>query len=327
MTKDHHNRKRNTDGIHDDPQNLQKEQPLDAALVSVVIPCYNQAHFLGEAIESVLAQSYPNFEVVVVDDGSMDNTSEVASRYPEVRYVRQDNQGLSAARNKGVSQSKGSYLVFLDADDRLLPQALEVGVRCLEAHPECAFASGKYRNIAADGSSLSTPEQPYIEKDHYMEILRCRYFTAVVTLIHRRAMFEAAGGFDTSWSHCEDTDLALRITRMFPVYYHGEVVAEVRLHGSSWSHNSAPMLRASVNVLRSQSKHVRGDKRLEEALRKGVRVHQDYYGGQLAYEARVHLRKREWKQAMRDMLMLLRYYPRVVVRAWQKLRSLVYSRQ
>jgi glycosyltransferase involved in cell wall biosynthesis len=125
-----------------------------AGLVSVVIPCYNQAHFLGETIQSVFAQSYPRFEVVVVDDGSTDDTSEVAARYPGVRCVRQDNQGVSAARNSGLLRSEGEYAVFLDADDRLLPGALEAGLECLRVHPRCAFASGRYRFIAGDGSFL-----------------------------------------------------------------------------------------------------------------------------------------------------------------------------
>jgi glycosyltransferase involved in cell wall biosynthesis len=95
-------------------------------LVTVVIPCYNQAHFLGEAIESVLEQTYPHYEIVVVDDGATDNTSEVASRYPgKVRLIRQENRGLSGARNTGIRHSEGEYMVFLDADDRLLPEALE----------------------------------------------------------------------------------------------------------------------------------------------------------------------------------------------------------
>src|ERR687885_1823430 len=130
-----------------------------AGLVTGVIPCYNQAHFLGEAIESVLAQSYTHFEIIVVDDGSTDNTSEVATRYPKVRCIRQDNQGLAAARNAGLRVSEGTYLVFLDADDRLLPDALEVGLECLEAYPECAFVSGKLRRIAADGSPLPVWKQ------------------------------------------------------------------------------------------------------------------------------------------------------------------------
>ncbi len=135
------------------------------ALVSVVIPCYNQAHFLGEAIESVLAQSYPHLEIVVVDDGSPDNTEEVAARYPGVRYVRQENQGLAAARNTGLRHSRGDYLVFLDADDRLLPEAVEAGLEHLHAHPECAFAFGKWRLIAVDGSPLPKLPLPPIEVD------------------------------------------------------------------------------------------------------------------------------------------------------------------
>ena len=82
----------------------------EAATVSVIIPCYNQAHFLGEAIESVLAQSYPHFEIIVVDDGSADQTAEVATSYPAVRCLRQQNQGLSAARNAGLAESRGAYL-------------------------------------------------------------------------------------------------------------------------------------------------------------------------------------------------------------------------
>src|SRR5919112_291203 len=142
-----------------------------APLVSVVIPCYNQAHFLGEAIESVLAQSYPNFEIIVVDDGSTDDTSEVAGRYPKVRLVRQENQGLSGARNAGLARSEGEYVVFLDADDRLLPEALETGLEYLDAHSECAFASGRYRFIGGDGSFLNPHRHRFVDKDSYVALL------------------------------------------------------------------------------------------------------------------------------------------------------------
>jgi len=129
-------------------------------LVTVVIPCYNQARFLGEAIESVLAQSYRNFEVIVVDDGSTDKTSEVAGRYEGVRLIRQENKGLAGARNSGLAKSQGEYVVFLDADDRLLPKALEVGLGCFDSHPECALVSGHTRFINADGSLLRTARTP-----------------------------------------------------------------------------------------------------------------------------------------------------------------------
>src|SRR5437867_2391143 len=95
-------------------------------LVSVVIPCYNNAPFLRDAIQSVLSQTYERTEFIVVDDGSSDDTSDVASSDPGIRLIRQQNQGVSAARNAGLRQSRGDYVVFLDADDRLLPGAVDV---------------------------------------------------------------------------------------------------------------------------------------------------------------------------------------------------------
>src|SRR5919112_3279382 len=181
---------------HGQPENLEGAQhgSLDlwggrhggAGLVSVVIPCYNQAHFVGEAIESVLAQSYPHFEIVVIDDGSTDTTSEVAGRYPGVRCVRQDNQGLSAARNSGLRHSEGEYVVFLDADDRLLPEALEAGLECLKSHPECAIAFGPYRLIASDGSFLKQRRQPVVGKDSYAALLQRNYIGVPAAMMYRR---------------------------------------------------------------------------------------------------------------------------------------------
>ena len=130
--------------------------PAFAELVSVVIPCYGQAHYLGEAIESVLAQTYPHLEILVIDDDSHDNASSIASRYPGVRCVREENAGMAGARNLGIRSTNGDFLVFLDADDRLLPEAIEAGLRELEEHPECAAAIGTYRRTATT-ASRSTP--------------------------------------------------------------------------------------------------------------------------------------------------------------------------
>src|SRR5919202_4974837 len=212
-------------------RDIESELREKAGLVSVVIPCYNQAHFLAEAIESVLEQTYPHFEIVVVDDGSTDNTTEVASGYypsEKVRLLRQENKGLSAARNAGLAESRGEYVVFLDADDRLLAEALEVGIRELEAHPECAFVSGHIRRIAADGSPLRTPPQAlhiaHVEGDHYARLLRYNYIETPGTVMYRRSVFDSVGGFITSTEPCEDWDLYLRIARDYPVHQHAEVV-------------------------------------------------------------------------------------------------------
>src|SRR5260370_39917329 len=106
---------------------LQAAQPAPQH-VSIVIVCYNQARYLPEAIQSALAQTLGDIEVLVVDDGSTDNTRDVALSFSLVRYVHQGNQGLAAARNAGIRETTSPYLLFLDADDRLLPEAEQSGL-------------------------------------------------------------------------------------------------------------------------------------------------------------------------------------------------------
>src|SRR5919199_4520 len=304
------------------PQKARPHQKMqggshEAELVSVVIPCYNQAHFLREAIESVLEQTYPHFEIVVVDDGSTDNTSEVASGYypsEKVRLLRQENKGLSAARNAGLAESGGEYVVFLDADDRLLAEALEVGVRELEAHPECAFVSGHIRRIAADGSPLRTPPQAlhiaHVEGDHYLGLLYYNSVWIPGSVMYRRSVFDSVGGFDPSVNATADYDLYLRIVRDYPVHHHGEVVLDYRRHGTNMTRSAGLMLKATVAVLRRQRKHIKGDRRYEEAYTSGLREAQEIYGVPAVEEVRARLWEGAWKAALGGILELLRYYPR-----------------
>ena len=249
---------------HDSPQHA-------AARVSIVIPCYNQAHFLHDAIQSVLSQTHTHFEIIVVDDGSTDNTAEVASGYPQVRLIRQQNQGLSAARNTGLRESTCEYLVFLDSDDRLLPDALATGLKYLRANPECAFVSGHYRLINADGEPQQTNPQPHVDAEHYMALLQNNYITVPASVMYRREIFQTVGDFDTSLKSSEDYDLYLRISRAHPVYCHGQLVAEYRAHGSNMSSNSERMLKATLSVHGRQWPYVKGNRKYEQAYRRGRR--------------------------------------------------------
>jgi len=250
----------------------------EAGLVSIIIPCYNQAQFLREAIQSALAQTYPHREIFIVDDGSTDNTAEVTAGYRDVRYIRQENSGVSTARNTGLKESRGEYLVFLDADDRLLPEALEIGVDCLRQHPECAFASGHSRFITADGSFLSKSEQPYITRDHYLELLRGNYIWCPGSVIYRRSVFEIVKGFDTSLGPGADYDLYFRITRQSPVFCHNHFVAGYRIHGSSMSADHSLMLQDTLKALNAQWEFVKGSNRHIEAFETGKKQCQSYYG-------------------------------------------------
>ena len=283
-------------------------------LVSVVIPCYNQAHFLPEAIESVLGQSYQNFELLVVDDGSKDDTPKVASEYASqdsrVRLIGQQNRGLAGARNRGLAESKGEYVVFLDSDDRLLGEALEVGVRELASHPECAFVSGHYRPIGADGEIYGIPRKARVEGDHYLALLRDNYISMPASVMYRRWVFEEVGGFDGSVDAAADWDLYLRIARRFPIYHHGEVVADYRWHGSNMTADPALMLRSTVAVLRGQKEYVEGNERYQEAYEEGINLFREHNGMNLAREVRARVRGREPRRALRGTLVLARYYPR-----------------
>lgn len=295
-------------------------------LVSVVIPCYGQAHFLGEAIESVLQQAHRHFEIVVVDDGSPDNVSEVVARYPSVRCVRQKNQGVAAARNTGLRESTGSHLIFLDADDRLLPHALEAGLNCLRVHPECAFVVGRCEHIAADGSPVSGTPPRLIERDHYIELLLDTYIWMPAVVMYRRLVFESVGGFDGSVVPSEDYDLYLRIARNFPIWYHSEVVAQYRGHGANASANPERMLKATLSAYHSQWPGVKGNRRYEEAYKRGKRRWQDYYGSQLMREVWRRAHEGDWKGAVRGTLVLLRHSPQVLPkRAGRRLAHLIYS--
>jgi len=237
-------------------------------LISIVIPCYRQAHFLGETIRSVLAQFYRRFEIIVVDDGSPDNTAEVAARFKGLRYIRQRNLGLSAARNAGLHQSTGEHIVFLDADDRLMPDALETGVDALRAQPECAFVYGFCELIAQDGSLIPTPPPVLIEEDHYRTLFKQNYIWTPGAVMFRRSIFARVKGFDQSFVRgCEDLDLYLRIAKDWTIHCHGKVILQYRKHQASMSMRRFRMLRASNELFRKQLSEVTGNRELEELCR------------------------------------------------------------
>jgi len=281
--------------------------------ISIVITCYNHARFLGEAIESALAQTPPPAEVIVVDDGSTDDSREVAARYPSVRCMTQTNAGVAVARNTGWRASRGEYVVFLDGDDRLVPGALDVGARCLDAHPECAFVFGRCQRIGADGARLALDPWTPVHHGHYRELLRDNYIWMPATVMYRRSALDAAGGFDPASDHACDYDLYLRVTARGPVLCHGEIVAEWRLHDANVSYDASVMLRSTLRTYRRQAMHVATDPDLREAYEAGRRFWADRYGNAAMDSLFASLRSGELRRVAAVTLTILRYSPRVVL--------------
>jgi glycosyltransferase involved in cell wall biosynthesis len=238
-----------------------------SSLITVVITCYNHGRFLSTAIESVLAQNYQYKEIIVVDDGSTDNTKEIASQYSSVRYVYQANQGLSAARNKGIAESSGNYILFLDADDWLLPNALSVNYKCLENHPNTAFVSGGFE-IVKESTQQITKMQSSVEKEHFNCLLEFNYISMVATVLFRRWVFEEVL-FDSTLQACEDYDIYLKIARKYPVLHHTELIAAYRFHETNMSYNTLMMVDATITTIKRQEPYLTS-KQEHESLRKGI---------------------------------------------------------
>jgi glycosyltransferase involved in cell wall biosynthesis len=293
-------------------------------VVSVIIPCYGQAHFLHQAIESVLAQSYPQIEPIVVDDGSPDNTSEVAGRYPVVRVVRQDNRGLAEARNAGFRASTGDYVLFLDADDRLTPNAVESHLSCFAKNTNAGFVVGDIDHIALDSSYLGSLRWPILKENHYEELLKVNHVANNIAIMFRRSVIERVGGFIALYHPAEDYELLLRVARLFPSAHHRNVVACYRRYPASLSRRGATMLRAMNQVMHLQRDTIKGDRRLLEACRQGELYWRDYYGVVTVKEIGTCLARGDLGQALRASGALLRYVRgRLLVWPWTERQRLV----
>jgi glycosyltransferase involved in cell wall biosynthesis len=270
-----------------------------ASVVSVIIPCYNQAHFLSESIESALSQTYPEIEVVVVDDGSPDNTAEVVVRYPDVRYVQQVNRGLAEARNGGFRASSGQYVLFLDADDRLTPNAVEAHLSCFAKHPEAGFVVGDIDLISEDGLYLRSPRWPMLEANQYEELLKVNHVANTIAVMFRRSVIERIGGFKPTYSPAEDYELLLRAARLLPSAHHRTVVAQYRRHPANLSRKGSLMLRAMHKVMQSQVSFVNENSNLKAAHRKGELDWRDHFGLATISEIYTLLVRREpWRAAL-----------------------------
>jgi len=258
------------------PDNL--NEPVNirpGSLVSVIVPCYNHAKFLGKAIESVLTQTYAHTEIIVVDDGSTDDPLSVCNKYGRVKYIRVERVGLPAARNIGAQFSNGKFLVFLDADDYLYPEGVEHNIRCFESRKELVMVSGSHDRVDSAGNLL--PGEKALERttDNYNSLLQGNYIGMEATVMYRRELFFAFH-FDSRLKAGEDYDLNLNIARHFPVYGHTQKIAAYHIHGNNMSRDKNLMLQTTLRILRNQEKSLRSSAE-RKALESGINNWKYYY--------------------------------------------------
>ena len=229
-------------------------------LVSIVITTYNHGKFIKDAIESALAQTYSNIEVIVVDDGSTDNTKEIVLKYSSVIYHYKENNGLSAARNTGTQLSSGEFLLFLDADDYLYTNGIEMNVQFLLSNENLAFVSGSYKYVDINKNENQF-KSVQIVGDHYHRLLITNYIGMHATVLYRKKVIEKYL-FNTKLKCAEDYDIYLRITKDYKVVHHTKFIAAYRRLSNSMSSNIPLMLYTTLQVLKDNTNNQIDKKRI-----------------------------------------------------------------
>jgi glycosyltransferase involved in cell wall biosynthesis len=275
--------------------------PVATPTVGVVITTYNHAHFLRDALDSVRAQTRAADAIVVVDDGSTDNPASVTAAYPDVHLIRQDNRGLAAARNAGLAAVGTTHVVFLDADDRLEPEAIAAGLGCFARIPGCGFVYGGHRYIDAAGHEIGERFEPPGDEP-YLNLLRRNFIGMHATVMYRRDLLVELGGFDERLRRCEDYDVYLRMAQRHPVAAYPDLVADYRLHGQNMSADHGAMLRTALDVHARHAPSSSGDPRMRAAWSEGRRRWREMYAEEMAA---ARYRRRQKGEPLRESLSVL----------------------
>jgi glycosyltransferase involved in cell wall biosynthesis len=220
-------------------------------LVTAVIPTYNYGRFVAQAVESALTQTYGNVEVLVVDDGSTDDTRERLKPYADrIRYLYQENQSVAAARNTGVRAAKGNLIAFLDADDLWHPHKLEVQMRYLGDHPSVRLvAVDRLAEGVTHWPPLASLAHPCARPVTVEELVLRPHFAPSGVLV-RKECFDTVGFFDTSLRNAEDYDMWIRIACRFPIVKLEVPLWWYRVHGNNKSHVPARQEAAALTILK-----------------------------------------------------------------------------
>ena len=218
--------------------------PMPTPLVSVIMPTYNTACYVQESIDSVLEQDYPSIQLIVIDDGSTDETVDIIRRYGErVVLLTQKNQGAAVARNTGLAAAEGEYIAFLDSDDVWLPGKLSAQVAYLDSHPDIGMVFSRWQTWqpddtgqfpAAETFAADCQTPPGIVAERSGWLYNGLLFTSLlhtITVMARRSLIHEVGDFDTALKRGQDYDYWLRASRVTEIHQLDRVFALYRLHG------------------------------------------------------------------------------------------------
>ncbi|MDZ7584263.1 MAG: glycosyltransferase [Thiobacillus sp.] len=228
--------------------------------VSVLTPVYKGERFIARTIESILSQSYADIELIIINDGSPDNSAAIIQPYladPRVKYIEQANTGVASARNTALQHATGAYIGLCDQDDEWLPHKAKNQVAYLETYPEAGMVHGDVDYIDESGQPL--PHEPCFPAAVFGRCFPRMYMgnpVMAVAAMFRRSLVDAVGGFDPAIKYADDYDLWLRIAAHHSVGYIDEPVARYRWHAENNSHHQVSIREYTLRVLRKTEREL-----------------------------------------------------------------------
>ncbi len=225
-------------------------------IVSVIIPCYNRASLVTQAVRSVISQTYGHHQIIVVDDASTDDLEGALQPYRDkITYIRKlNNEGVSAARNDGLNAVTGEYVSFLDSDDIWLPNKTQDQLQTLLAHPNCGMAVSGCEYIDIDNRPILSPTLPDPDITYSDLCIYTAIPGSTSNVLIRRVVLDDVGGFDHSLHNGEDRDLWMRIAERYKVCASQTVTARIRVHGSARKNRDFHLMLANRRAINSRIK-------------------------------------------------------------------------
>jgi glycosyltransferase involved in cell wall biosynthesis len=249
-------------------------------IVSIIIPCYNKGRFLEDALNSVLSQIYTQWECIIIDDGSTDNTEQIALNYTRLdsrfRYIKKQNQGVSATRNLGLAQATGNFIQFLDPDDIIYPNKISTQIGCIDSSADDIVIYCDY--ISSEENDLYLPysgdryRSPFLNNDNYLLQLVNRWEKSLAIPIHcflfSNTFFKQKGiNFDTSLANHEDWDCWLKIFATNPkVIFVDEKLATYRISPTAMCANYELMKKGHLQSIKNNIQFFKNIKQVKKAL-------------------------------------------------------------
>lgn len=221
-------------------------------LISIVTPTYNRANFLPEAIESVLSQDYENYELLIIDDGSTDNSKDVIEKYMDskkIRYLYQSNSGQSVARNRGIEEANGDFICFLDSDNRWLPGKLSASVEAFERNPEADIVYGDVVLINEQGHEFSRKNMKRYSGKITTHLLKDNCVSMNTTMSKTNSI-RAVGGFSGQVKVADDYDLWLRLSAEYTYKYIPKLMADYRVMTNQISSDKKRRFSSNEEIIR-----------------------------------------------------------------------------